>query len=381
MRDLALLDACRPLPGQQLPPKLGIAVGGVVTPLRVQEWERALRDHPDKEYVSYLLRGMREGFRVGFNRESVLLKSATKNMRSATEEPDVVEAYLAKEHGAGRIIGPLQVPQSSSNTLVHISRFGVIPKPHQPGKWRLIIDLSHPEGRSVNDGVDGELCSLAYATIDEAATIILRLGRFTELAKLDIASAYRMVPVHPDDRLILGMKWKGAVFVDSALPFGLRSAPKVFTAVADGLEWILHTRGGCESIHYLDDYLLLGSPGSTECAESLDLAESTCEALGVPLALEKREGPTHRLVFLGIELDSSKLELRLPGEKLIRLSRTVQEWQTKRSCTKKELLSLIGQLQHATRVVKPGRPFLRRMIDLAASVRELRHHIKLRGGV
>ena len=48
MRDLALLDACRPLPGQQLPRELGAEVRGVVTPLRVQEWERALRDHPDK---------------------------------------------------------------------------------------------------------------------------------------------------------------------------------------------------------------------------------------------------------------------------------------------------------------------------------------------
>ena len=200
----------------------------------------------------------------------------------------------------------------------------------------------------MNDGVDVELCSLAYASIDDAATTILRLGRFTKQAKLDIASAYRMVPVHPDDRLLLGMRWKGEVFVDSALPFGLRSAPKVFTAVADGLEWILRTRGGCESIHYLDDYQFMGCPGSAECAESLDLAESTCDTLGVPLALEKREGPTHRLVFLGIELESSKLELRLPGEKLTRLSRTVHEWQMKRSCTKKELLSLIGQLQHAT---------------------------------
>ena len=230
MRDLAQLDACRQLPGQQLPPQLGAEVRAVLTPLRVREWERALRDHPDKEYTYYLLRGMREGFRVGFERARVTLKSATKNMRSAAEEPDVVEAYLAKERGAGRIIGTLRVPQASFNTMIHVSRFGVIPKPHQPGKWRIIVDLSHPEGRSVNDGVEVKLCSLAYASIDDAAATILRLGRFTELAKLDIASAYRVVPVHPDDRLLLGMRWKGEVFVDSALPFGLRSAPKVFNS-------------------------------------------------------------------------------------------------------------------------------------------------------
>ena len=57
--------------------------------------------------------------------------------------------------------------------------------------------------------------------------------------------------------------------------------------VADGLEWILRTRGGCESIHYLEDYLFMGYSGSAECTQSLDLAESTCEALGVPLVLER----------------------------------------------------------------------------------------------
>lgn len=94
----------------------------------------------------------------------------------------------------------------------------------------------------MNDGVDKELCSLQYASIDDASSTVLRLGRFSELAKIDIASAYRIVPVHPEDRPLLGMKWKGALFVDMALPFCLRSAPKTFTVVADGLKWILQQK-------------------------------------------------------------------------------------------------------------------------------------------
>ena len=85
--------------------------------------------------------------------------------------------------------------------------------------------------------------------------------------------------------------------MDTALPFGLRSAPKVFTALADGLEWILRARGSCEVIHYLDDYLFIGPPGSSECSKSLHLAVRTCTELGVPLAMEKQEGPAHQLVF------------------------------------------------------------------------------------
>ena len=59
------------------------------------------------------------------------------------------------------------------------------------------------------------------------------------LAKIDIAHAYRNVPVHPEDRKLLGMQWQGKVYIDTALPFGLRSAPKIFTAISDALEWIL----------------------------------------------------------------------------------------------------------------------------------------------
>ena len=82
-----------------------------------------------------------------------------------------------------------------------------------------------------------EYYSLSYTLVDEAAKLIWRLGPQCLLAKVDIQSAYRMIPVHPEDRLLFGMVWKGNLFSDAALPFGLRSAPRIFTAVADVLEW------------------------------------------------------------------------------------------------------------------------------------------------
>jgi len=72
--------------------------------------------------------------------------------------------------------------------------------------------------------------------VDKVAKAAQRLGPGALLAKVDIKSAYRLVPVHPDDRPLLGVMWKGAYYIDAMLPFGLRSAPKIFTAVADALE-------------------------------------------------------------------------------------------------------------------------------------------------
>ena len=85
-------------------------------------------------------------------------------------------------------------------------------------------------------------------------------------------------------------------------------------------------------------------------------------------------------MFLGILLDTTNLELRLPDDKLQRLRQLIQVWKGKRSCTKRDLLSLIGQLQHACKVVRPGRTFLRRMIELATVAKELHHHIRLNRG-
>ena len=113
------------------------------------------------------------------------------------------------------------------------------------------------------------------------------------MAKVDIESAYRMVPVHPSDRHLLGMEWKGNIYVDTALPFGLRSAPKIFNSVADAIEWILKARGVTNVSHYLDDFIFIGAAGTSECQRNLQLVLEACAALGVPLAMHKVEGPEY----------------------------------------------------------------------------------------
>ncbi len=294
-------------------------------------------------------------------------------MGSARQNAAVIETYLAKEGALGRVVGPL--PPGALE--VQISRFGVIPKGHQPGKWRLIVDLSYPKGACVNEGIEPELCSLKYVTIDEAVRRVLSRGRGTLLAKLDLESAYRIVPVHPDDRLLLGMEWQGQVYIDTALPFGLWLAPKLFTAVADGLMWIMEKNGVAEVIHYLDDFLFFGNHASPVCAESLRIALEWCDRLGVPVSAHKVEGPATSITFLGIVLDTVTQELRLPQDKFSRLSTTIKQWRCRKSCKKRQLLSLIGQLQHACRVVRPGRTFLRRMIYLSMVAKEPHHRIRL----
>ena len=295
-------------------------------------------------------------------------------MESARFHADVVDEYLQNEIELGRVAGPFP-PTAVHNG--HISRFGVIPKHHQTNKWRLIVDLSYPTGHSINDGISSPLCSLHYVTVDDAVSQILSLGRGCLLAKIDIKSAFRLLPVHPADRHLLLMKWDNKIFIDTCLPFGLRSAPKLFNVLADLLEWIARAEGVQHILHYLDDFLILGDPTSSTCQQALNTMTRICQDLGVPLAIEKVEGPSTTLPFLGIILDTTAMEARLPQDKLERMCTSISTWLKKKKATKREILSLVGLLQHATKVVHSGRPFLSRMYATAAKVRELDYYTRL----
>lgn len=368
MDDLLQLEAGRSSVPMRLPPRME----EVNSPLQWREWDQCLAEHPDQRFRSYIVNGIRFGFRVGYTYHHSPRKSR-QNMPSALQKPDVIRDYLAKECSEGRVLGPLD---PSEFPYIHTSRFGVIPK-GSSGKWRLIVDMSSPEGASINDGIPGDFCSLSYVGVNDAARGIMERGRGALMAKVDVRSAYRNIPIHPEDRWMMGMLWEGALYVDTRLPFGLRSAPKIFTAVADAVEWILRKEGVNFVIHYLDDFLVIGAPGSQECAAALTTLLRVFARLGLPVAVEKLEGPCPCLPFLGFELDSEAMVIRLPRPKLVELQHLIESWRSQRSCTRKDLESLVGKLAHASQVVQPGKTFMRRMFELLAGTRSAHHHIRL----
>ena len=96
---------------------------------------------------------------------------------------------------------------------------------------------------------------------------------------------------------------------------------------------------------------------SITCHDNFAAIQQTCQNLGIPLALEKLEGPAHSLTFLGIEMDTIRTEARLPQDKLTRINKQLSTWLGKKKATKREILSLVGSLQHASKVVQPGHTF------------------------
>ena len=349
----------------------------VKTPLNIWAWNHYLSKCSADPLVQFFIKGISEGFRIGFINQDGNCRSARTNLQSALEHPHIVSEYLRKEVCEGRVAGPFNRSLAPS---VHINRFGVIPKSHQPNKWRLIVDLSFPAHKSVNDGIPKELCSMSYVTIDDAIQKIISMGPDAKLAKVDIKHAFRLIPVHPADRHLLGMEWENYIFIDGCLPFGLRSAPKLFDIMAELLAGILQEQGVTYVIHYLDDFLTIGSPNSDECQKNLETMFMVSNALGIPLAVEKVAGPSLALEFLGIMLDTHRMEARLPMEKLLRTQQVVLGWLSKKNAKKRDILSLVGTLQHAAKVVRPGRTFVARLYAAAAKVVELEFYTRLNKG-
>ena len=329
-----------------------------------------LRLHPDQSLVSYLVQGFSQGFSLGV-RGSVS-QDRTNNLQSALSNPLATSHAIQKEVSRGHTHGPFSRPPFQP---CHTSPIGIVAK--KDGSFRLILDLSDNHAGSVNECIDIDDFSMKYCSFDDAVDLLLDAGPNPYMAKVDIKHAFRLCPVRPDEWPLLCFVWAGAFFFDSCLPFGLRSSPFIFNSFADALLWCLSNQLAIDRIiHYLDDFFL--------CHVSFDACQTDMQRLialfnhlGVPLAPDKVCGPSTCITFLGIEIDSTAHTIRLPADKLSALLDLLSVWEDKHSCTKRELLALIGHLSFAAKVVKPGRLFLRRLIHASTLASQLHHHIHL----
>ena len=154
-------------------------------------------------------------------------------------------------------------------------------------------------------------------------------------------------------------------YYDRVLPFGLRSAPFIFNSFADSIEWILQYTCHLDAVmHYLDDFLDVTGPSLALATAHRDLIFKLLAYLSVPVAHEKVEGPSTKLVFLGIELNTVILFSHLPDDKVQDIRSSLRGILARRSVSHRELASVVGKLSFPSRAIIAGRTFLRRMYDL-----------------
>ena len=297
----------------------------------------------------------------------------SRNLISANQHPDVVKSNLCKEISLGRVAGPFS---SSPLPNLQCHPVGVVPKKHS-SEWRTIYHLSYPEGDSINDYIPKDPYALQDVRVDDAIRILKSLGPGSFMAKTDLKSAFRLIPVHPEDWHLLGIYWQQQYYVDLYLPFGLRSAPFLFNQLSDALEWVLKHNYGLQHVLHILDNFFIAEPSRLQCLSSFSKLLRFFMSIKAPVVASKTLGPSQVLEFMGIELDSTRMEARLPEDKLRRARDLLNSFAKRRSVRLVELQSLIGTLQFACKAVVPGRTFLQCMINLTRGVPSRFHHIRL----
>lgn len=252
-------------------------------------------------------------------------------------------------------------------------------------KKRLIVDLSaphnDPDNPSLNSLIDKETYSLKYVTIDDAIRVIKRLGPEALLFKTDRADAFKLMPIKPDLWPMHGIAWDNPFYFFVRLVFGNRSSPKIFDTLSEAICWILQNNASLDNIlHLLDDFLVVDSPRA-DGQDTMRRFLNVFHRLNNPIALHKTAGPCTGLEYLGVYLDSVKMEASLPGEKNRKIQAILESFSHRTTCTKGELLSLLGHMNFASHVIRPGRSFVSHLIGLSSSVAELHHHVTLTASV
>lgn len=158
---------------------------------------------------------------------------------------------------------------------------------------------------------------------------------------------------------------------------GCRSSCAIFEHFSTAVEWIAKEKLEIEGVtHILDDFLLIAKTHK-KGGRDLKNFQIMSKNIGMPLAPEKTEGPNTCITFAGIELDSVAMVARLPDDKKAKCLTTIQTMLAKKKATLKEIQSVVGLLGFATKVVVPGRAFLRRLINLTRGVTKPYYHIRL----
>lgn len=211
-----------------------------------------LKIYPDSSDALILYNGFTFGFKLNY--PGPRQRTYCSNLPSLRnfELEALNTCIIMKEVDLGRVVGPLL-----SNPLpnLRLSPIGLVPK--KDGSFCLIHHLSYPKGSSVNDSIDPKLCSVNYTSFDTALSMLAQLGPDALAARLDIKSAFRLLPIHPSDIEILGFKIDNYYFIDKCLPFGCSISCSLFEKFSTFLELLFIFRSRCDNIvHYLDDFPL-----------------------------------------------------------------------------------------------------------------------------
>lgn len=311
------------------------------------------------------MNGIKHGFHI-VDSEKIIHQVDVDNYKSATTGENFarVEAQIKSEIHNGHY----EIVQEKPTI---VSAIGAIKK--QDSKVRIIHDCSRPPGKAVNDFASTN--HFQYQSIQDAIDLITPNGF---IAKCDLSAAFRSVKLHPSNFKATGLKWKFSgddnytFMVDKRLMFGGARCPEIFNRITQSVRAIMRHKGIHAIVVYLDDFLVIGRTYE-ECQNALNVLLKLLRELGFAINYKKVEGPSQRLCFLGILLDTTSMTISVPQAKVVEIKALLQYFMSRNKVSKRQIQSLAGKLNFITQCVYGGRFHMRRLFDRAKTLKRQSH--------
>ncbi|XP_077862457.1 uncharacterized protein LOC144344249 [Saccoglossus kowalevskii] len=270
--------------------------------------------------------------------------SGTPGSTQSTILKESVEILLKK-----KVIQRVQNPKNS-----FISRLFPVKKSN--GGYRLVLDL-----KELNKFVKKETFKMLTPALVRAS---IQKGDW--MTSLDLTDAYLHIPIHTESRRLLRFVVNGVTYQYTVLPFGLTSAPLLFTKVLRTVVALLH-KNAADVNPYLDDWLIKSQNRNLIC-QSTERTVSLLLKLGFLINMEKSELiPTQKIVFLGMELDAEKGMIRPAQHRIDNVQNMIQSFLKQKQATLRQVMRLVGMLTSmrglVPRAALQSRPIQRLVLD------------------
>lgn len=335
----------------------------ISTNLNVQFFEQMCKDSKHNGNIRYL----KYGWPLGHDGKTIP-DEPRRNHKGVREFQEETKQYIQTERQKGRIYGPC-------NKKVFSGKNGISPLNSVPRKndsrRRFILDLSFPKGKGINAGIDknryqGEEVTLKYPTVDDLVNLIWKRktenpGQKVLLWKRDLKSCYRQFHLCPGSVHLVGYKWDDKYYYDLVLAMGSSSSAQICQKITDMVSYIFQNRFEDEVKNFLDDFF--SAQVENSAFESYLNMHELLKQLGIVESLEKACAPNTQMIVLGILFDTVKMTLSLTQEKMDEIVVELKNWPNRKTCSLRQMQSLIGKLNFASSVVRSGRIYMSRLIN------------------
>ena len=327
--------------------------------LNIDKWEQYRHLLPDTTLVEML----HYGFPAGYTGTDPPL-TGLQNHSSATRNPTHVDKYLNTELSHEALLGPF--PSDPFSEWFHTNPAMTRPK-KDSDDFRVILDLSFPDGASVNHHVpqhtlDYSDFKFQLPTPDLLANRIIQLGQGCLLYKADLSRAYRQLRSDPRDWPLLGIRWADQVYIDTAIPFGLRHGASACQRTSEAVITIANHLYGMWALPYIDDTAGAATP------EEADLKftglRRVMDLLGLQTADHKCQSPATSMDWIGVHFDMVQMTMHIAKDKITEATNLCAGFLQADSISKKELQSMVGKVMHTIKCTLPARRFTSRLLDL-----------------